>query len=220
VIDATLMSGADMGMQIMAALAQAYATAGNATDGIGGATVDARGFLCPTQCVIGTQDLVVGSGSFNGFSGQSNVVKLLLPIGNIKLNTIASTGLSAKILFKSNVNIEGQGDGVTIIQGGADGVTVGPAPGTNPSTVHLSKFSISDAGTVTPGSAALGLSGLAGFSPLLVPAGTRTTNGFGNGLIYMSSWWTGRVAHYAIYPTALTATQIANHYAASSNIST
>ncbi len=143
VLYATDYTGADMGAKIAAALTAAYAA--------GGGTVDARGFVCPTSCHIGTANLTVGD--------NIHPVTLLWPLGTITRDTIVATGKSAQIIYNSDATVIGQGPGVTIISGPSD-VTAVQQGSTSPVTnVHLSGFSISDTGTVQSGSVTLMVGG-------------------------------------------------------------
>lgn len=145
VFRATTYSGADMGEKISAALTAAYAA--------GGGTVDARGFVCPTNCHIGTADLQVGD--------FTHPVTLILPYGTIARDTISGTGKSAQIIYASKATVIGQGPGVTVISGPSDVVAMQQAnhSGSGVSNVTLEGFSIQDTGTVNSGVAALMVGG-------------------------------------------------------------
>jgi hypothetical protein len=191
-----------MGMKISNALSALYA--------LGGGMVDARGFQCPANCQIGTANLTVGDGT--------HPVKVILPAGTITRGTIASTGLSAQILYGSYAEIDAPSLGATTIVGPSDVTAVQQSYGSGISGAHLWGFNIADSGSVTSGSAALQVGGSspAGGDPLIAPngiavAGSQICSGnTGYG------WIAGRCAHFAVYNKALTPTQIANHYAVGS----
>jgi hypothetical protein len=137
VVNALNFPGADMGRKITAALAAAYAR--------GGGIIDARGFECPNDCHIGSENLVVGDGS--------HPVTLLLPTGKITRDLIPQAGRSAQILYNTHATMIGGGPGVTVISGPSDVTAVqqGLAPA-GVSDVHFSGFSIQDSGKVVPDS--------------------------------------------------------------------
>jgi hypothetical protein len=199
VIDATTLTGADFGVQVGSALAHLYA--------LGGGTVDARGFECPTQCQIGTANLIIGDGV--------HPVTVLLPSGTISRNTLSSTALAAQILYNSYVTIGGQGVQNTIISGASSTDAVQQVYNANGvQNVYLHDFSIQDTGSVTSGSVALDVGGTNPTMPIQAPNAvtysTNTLNGSGN-------FFPGREAQVAIYNKALTATQILNHYTVGSS---
>ena len=204
VIDATLQSGADFGVQISNALAAAYSA--------GGGTVDGRGFVCPDNCHIGTANLTIGDGV--------NPVIVFLPAGTITRDSIGGTGPSAQILYNSNVTIYGYG---TTIAGGSDTVAVQQAFGSI-TNVHSYGLRILDSGTVVPRSAALQIGGPNSGIPLVPPpSGSNPgyiASTFGPSSGVYANWFPGAQAHIALYRTALSGTQIAAHYVASSNAST
>ncbi len=198
VIDATLQSGADFGVQMSNALAQASAA--------GGGTVDGRGFVCPTNCHIGTANLAIGDGV--------HPVTVYLPVGTITRDPIGGTGPSAQILYNSNVTVYGYG---TTISGATDTAAVQQAfSSSGVSNSHLYGFTVSDTGPVAPDSVALQLGGPNSGIPLVAPPSTllpTTIASLGGGYFFP-----GALAHVAIYPKALSASRIAAHYAAASTV--
>jgi hypothetical protein len=205
-------AGANLGPKVNACLAAVIA--------LGGGTCDARG-LAGAQTI--TEDVIVGTGwGSNPFSGApAPGVKLLLPSGTIARGTVPATGKSAQFFYRTGGSIIGQGEGYTTITGANDTVAVQSAPGNSPSNVHLSGFSVTNSGTVTEGSATLGVSGFNLEAPVPVTSATRAFNSFGVlSPVGWSTFWTGRLAHYAIYPTALSPGEVAAHYAARTDIPT
>ena len=184
-LDATAFSGADMGAKITAAMAALPV-------GIG--TVDATGFACPGACHIGTANLIVPS-----------YVTLILPTGTITRDTITATGLSAQIYYSSYSTITGQGKGVTVVSGPNDVPAFIQTYGSG-SSAALKGFSISG------GSPALEIGGPNANIPFN-SAPNVTLNSSVIGSNYGSNGVNGRLAHFAIYRTALSDAQIANHYA-------
>ena len=207
VIDATLMSGADMGMQIMAALAQAYAQ--------GGGTVDGRGFVCPTNCQIGTQNLTIGDGL--------HPVTVYLPKGTVTRGELTSTLVSAQILLNSNIVVYAEG---TTISGPSDATAVQQAFGSAGNVTNIQWYggAIADTGSVVQGSATLMVGGPnTGGVPFIVPAGATSYvhNAIGaSGTAAAGAFFAGGLAHMAIYQSVLTPTQIAAHYADRTNETT
>lgn len=134
-----------MGVKITAALSAIYTA--------GGGTVDARGFVCPTSCHIGTADLSVGDGT--------HPITLLLPTGTITRDTVSGLGRSAQIVLKSHAHIFGQGKSATIISGPSDVTAVQQASnaGNGISDIEVANLSIQDSGTAVGGSAAFMVGG-------------------------------------------------------------
>ncbi len=149
VLNASQFPGVDMGTKIAAALRAVYAH--------GGGIVDARGFTCPSQCHIGTANLVVGDGI--------HPVTLLLPAGKITRGLIPSNRKSVQILYNSKATIIGEGRASTVISGPSSVTAVQQAYNGNANAgyqitdVHLSGFSIQDDGSVAAGSVAFMVGG-------------------------------------------------------------
>ena len=190
-LDATAFAGADMGVKITAAFAAL-------PGGVG--TVDATGFACPGACHIGTANLIVPSN-----------VTVLWPSGTITRDTITSTGLSAQIIYYGSSTLAGQGKGRTIITGPSDVTAVQQAyVGGGVTNPTLKGFSIVDTGSVVSGSAALQVGGPNAGIPIAAPPNVSlTTSSMGTRI-------NGRIAHFAIYTTALSGTTIATHYSVGS----
>lgn len=199
VIDATLSPGSDLGVQLGNALTQVYAQ--------GGGTVDGRGFVCPTNCQIGTQNLVIGDGT--------HPVTVYLPIGTITRGTISAYGRSAQVCYNSNATIYAYG---TTLTGPSDvtgfqqcfqsgGVT----------NAHVYGLTITDTGTVNSGSAAFQVGGLNLGIPIPnAPSESNYQAFLGLPASSSPSAFTGRRAQAAFYGYALTGAQIANHYSVGS----
>ena len=91
VIDATRMNGADMGVKIQNAQTQVYI--------FGGGKVDSRGFVCPTNCQIGTANLTIGDSTYpvtvmmpEGVTTLGSGLSILTPYSNAKLTCDTPSG--------------------------------------------------------------------------------------------------------------------------------
>ncbi len=193
VIDATLAAGADFGVQLGNALAQAYAQ--------GGGIVDGRGFACPAHCQIGTQDLVLGDGV--------HPVTVYLPKGTITRGELSSTGVSAKVYYRGPLTVWAYG---ATLSGASDSTALDEYPtGSAVSNVHIYGLAINDTSyPATAGSVTMQVGGPNPNGYGFVPT---TGNAYSNNFI---GNWAGYAAQFAVYNYALTASQVANHYSAGS----